>query len=302
MQVQTTKRDFYAEVTARIIESLEKGVVPWHQPWGFMEPAQNHFSGHRYRGVNALLLLMGNFKTPYFGTINQINEAGGRVKKGSKSVPVYFHDRIYKDKSGAKLPPEVGAARVKAGDKSVSVYPFIRLFPVFNMADVEGCPVKPSCEILNENNEPLPVCADFVAALSSTVNITSENNPDALYNATKDLIVMPEIRQFISAEFYYMVLFHELTHWTGHESRLNRPTLKDALKFGDTNYSKEELIAELGACFLSNQFGIATPQIEANSTSYIDHWLGVLKKDKRFIWEVASDAQAAFTYLNELAA
>jgi antirestriction protein ArdC len=91
-------------------------------------------------------------------------------------------------------------------------------------------------------------------------------------------------------------------HWTGHSSRLNRPTLTDALKFGDTNYSKEELTAELGACFLCNHHGISTLAIEQNASSYIHHWLGILKKDKRFIWDAASDAQAAVTYLFELGA
>lgn len=299
--MENGKRDLFAEVTGKVIASLEKGVVPWHQPWGFVQPAQNHFNGHRYRGINALLMLLGEFKTPYFATINQINEAGGRVRKGAKSTAVYFHDKIYKDKNGARLKEEEAKARIKAGDKTVSVYPFIRLFPVFNMSDVEGCPVKPSSSI-QADNEPIPVCQDFLASLGEAVTIKNSPTEDAYFEKAQDFIMMPEIQRFESSEFYYSVLFHELTHWTGHPNRLNRATLSDALKFGDTNYSKEELTAELGACFLRNHHGIDTTATEEISHSYIDHWLAVLKKNKRFVWDAASDAQAAFTFLMELAA
>jgi antirestriction protein ArdC len=210
--METVKRDHYAEVTGKIIASLEQGIVPWHQPWGFIEPAQNHFSGHRYRGINALLMLLGDFKTPYFATINQINEAGGKVKKGSKGTQVYFHDRIYKDRNGKRLKEEEARPRIKAGDKSISVYPFVRLFPVFNMADVEGCPVKPASTIHNGNNEPIPVCQDFVAGLSGSARIIDHPTEDAYFEKIQDFVMMPEITRFESSAFYYSVLFHELTH------------------------------------------------------------------------------------------
>ena len=300
--METVKRDLFGEVTGKIVSSLEKGVVPWHQPWSFVEPAQNHFSGHRYRGINALLMLLDDYKTPYFATIRQINEAGGRVRKGAKSTAVYFHDRIYKDKNGARLKEDEAKARLKAGDKTVKVYPYIRLFPVFNMQDVEGCAVKPASATLNEDNQEVAVCQDFLTSLNGAARIQTHPTEGAYFHKVEDFIMMPELPRFASSELYYGTLFHELTHWTGHQSRLNRATLTDALKFGDTNYSKEELTAELGACFLCNQHGISTPAVEQNAESYIANWLGVLKKNSRFIWDAASDAQAAFTYLMELAA
>lgn len=296
------KRDHFAEVTAKIIASLENGVVPWHQPWGFVEPAQNHFTGHRYRGINQLLMLLGEYKTPYFATIRQINEAGGKVKKGVKSTSVYFHDCIYKDaKTGARLSEEVARERLKAGDKNISKFPYIRLFPVFNMQDVEGCPVKPVSSKGNSENQEIAVCADFVTALNLGESLINSPTEDAYFNRAADVVVMPELTRFLSSEQYYATLFHELTHWTGHSTRLNRPTLTDALKFGDTNYSKEELVAELGACFLCNRHGINTATVEENAASYIANWLGKLKKDKKFIWDAASEGQAAFTFLTELA-
>jgi len=136
------KRDLFSEVTGKIIASLEKGVVPWHQPWGYIEPPQNHFNGHKYRGINLLLFLMGGFSTPYFATIKQINEAGGRVKKGSKSTAVYFRETLYKDKaSGKRISEEEAKQRIKKGRKNdVTAYSFMRLYPVFNMSDVERVP------------------------------------------------------------------------------------------------------------------------------------------------------------------
>ncbi|QIP14735.1 DUF1738 domain-containing protein [Spirosoma aureum] len=302
METSNAKRDHFAEVTNKIIASLEKGVVPWYQPWGFVEPAQNHFTGHRYRGINSLLMLMDNYQTPYFGTIKQINDAGGRVKKGSKSTAVYFHDCIYKDKNGARLSEAQATERIKSGDKTVKKYPYLRLYPVFNMADVEGCPIKPSSQFGNEDNQPLAVCQDFLTSLDNGPRILNSPIEGAYFEKVQDYIMMPDLNRFVSSEAYYGVLFHELTHWTGHSSRLNRATVTDALKFGDTNYSKEELIAELGACFLCHHHGINTPETQQNTESYLAHWIAVLKKNSRFLWESASEAQAAYSYLLELTA
>jgi antirestriction protein ArdC len=300
--MQTVKRDLFAEVTGKIIASLEKGVVPWRKSWGFVEPAQNHFSGHKYQGINSLLMLLDDYRTPYFGTMRQINEAGGTVKKGTKATTVYFHDCIFKDKNGARLKEEEARARLKAGDKSVKVYPYLRMFSVFNMQDVEGIPIKEVSQIGNADNQPLAVCQDFLTALKIQPRIEVKASDRAYFNPSADRIVMPGLEQFVSSENFYGVLFHELTHWTGHPSRLNRKTLTDAVKFGDTNYSLEELTAELGTCFLCNRWGISTPAMEQDSAAYIGHWLGKLKKDNKFIWDASASAKDAFNYLIELAA
>jgi antirestriction protein ArdC len=242
-------------------------------------------------------MLIGDYKTPYFATLRQINEAGGRVKKGTKATSVYFRDVIYKDKSGRKLKPEEGAARVKAGDKSVSKYSFIRIHPVFNMQDVEGMPIKPVTPVGNADNQPLDICQDFLAGLQPAPIIQTVVGEGAFFSRKTDKIVMPPLDHFTSTEHYYKVLFHELTHWTGAEKRLNRPTLTDFAKFGDPLYSKEELTAELGACFLCNRMGILPSQLVDHAATYIDHWLTVLKKNKTFVWEASIDAQAAYSFL-----
>lgn len=291
------KRDVFAEVNAKIVQSLTNGVIPWRKTWGYVEPAQNHFSAHRYRGINALLMLLGDYETPYFGTIRQINEAGGRVKKGSKSTQVYFRDVLYKDAQGKRLNEEVAKARIKAGDKSVRAYSFIRIYPVFNMADTEGLAIKPATVMGNGDNQPIAVCADFMAELTPAPNLRTVVGDRASFNPLTDQITMPPLAHFIESANYYGTLFHELTHWTGHESRLNRKTLMQLARYGDPVYSKEELTAEIGACFLCNRMGIETPDLVQNASSYIAHWLDVLKKDKTFVWEASTDAQAAYAYL-----
>lgn len=294
----SAKRDLYQEVTGKIIASLEKGVVPWHQPWGYIEPPQNHFTGHKYRGVNLLLFLIGEYQTPYFGTIKQINAAGGKVKKGAKSVPVYFHDTLYKDrKTGRRIPPDEAKTLIKAGQKEkISAFSFMRLFPVFNMSDVEGCPVKPLTAKGNTDNQEIAVCRDFLAELTSPPAL-EHGHGSAYYLPKKDIVCMPDLLSFEGSQEYYSTLFHELVHATGHESRLNRKTLQDALKFGDTNYSREELTAEIGCAFLCNHLGIATPKVHENQAAYIQNWLTRLRKDKTFVWDASTDAQAAFSFL-----
>lgn len=300
--MEGTKRDHFAEVTGKIIAKLEQGIVPWQQPWGFIAPAQNHFTEHRYRGINSLLMLMDDYKTPYFATIKQINDNGGKVKKGSKATNVYFHDCIYKDKNGARLTADVAQARIATGDPNVKKYPFMRLHSVFNMSEVEGCAVRPVLRRQNEDNQEIAVCQDFITALNLGDSLRHVDQDDAFFSRTRDFVQMPPLAAFRTSELYYGVLFHELTHWTGHPDRLNRKTLTESLKFGDTNYSQEELTAELGAAFLCNHHGIQTPDTEQSQAAYIQNWLGVLKKNPRFIWDVASDAQAAFTHLIDRAA
>ena len=292
------KRDLFLEATSQIIASLEKGIVPWQRPWGHIEPPQNHFSGHKYRGINLVLFLMGDYKTPYFGTIKQINEAGGKVKKGAKSSFVYFRDYLYKDRAtGKRISETEYKERVKSGKKeTVSSLSFIRMYPVFNLSDVEGCPVKPSTSKGNEDNQPIAVAQDFITGLKTAPPI-EHGHHSAYYVPATDRICMPDLSQFIGSEEYYSTLLHELVHATGHPSRLNRPTLKDALKFGDTNYSKEELTAEIGTAFLCNYLGITTPAVQDNQAAYIGGWLAKLRKDKTFIWEASTDAQAAHSYL-----
>lgn len=291
------KRDVFADVTAKIVQSLENGVIPWRKTWGYVEPAQNHFSAHRYRGINALLMLLGDYPTPYFATLKQVNDAGGRIKKGSKSTAVYFRDYLYKDKNGKRLKEEEAKARIKAGDKSVKSYGFIRIHSLFNMADTEGLAIKPATLLGNADNQPIAVCRDFLAEVTPAPNLRTVVGDRASFNALTDQITMPPLAHFIDSENYYGTLFHELIHWTGHDSRLNRKTLMQLARYGDPVYSKEELTAEIGACFLCNRMGIETPDLVQNAASYISHWLDVLKKDKTFLWEASMDAQAAYAYL-----
>jgi antirestriction protein ArdC len=126
--------------------------------------------------------------------------------------------------------------------------------------------------------------------------ITRGRRFEAYYTASADAVVMPRREAFDSPEFYYSVLFHELTHSTGAVHRLNRPTLNQALKFGDTNYSKEELVAEMGSSFLSGHTGIEQVTLH-NSAAYLNSWIRALKGDPKLVIVAAAAAQKATDYI-----
>ncbi|MFD0878355.1 zincin-like metallopeptidase domain-containing protein, partial [Massilia pinisoli] len=148
-----------------------------------------------------------------------------------------------------------------------------------------------------EKNESIQECEFFLNSLNNKPNLKVKLSDTASYNKAKDLITMPKIQQFLSSEDYYATLFHELVHGTGHTSRLKRPTLMEVEKFGDKNYSKEELVAEIGSSFLCNFFGINTPVLDENQEAYVKGWLKALKEDVKLIFEAATEAQKAFNFL-----
>ena len=290
-------RDPFAEVTAKIVNALEQGTVPWHRPWGFTEPAQNHFSGHQYRGVNALLMLLNDYQTPYFATMRQINEAGGRVKKGTKATAVYFRDVNHKDATGKRIAPAEYSQRKQNGDTSLRAYSFMKIFPVFNMQNVEGCPVKPNSKTANPDNQTDQLCETFLSAIQPAPQIKTVATDQPGYSPTTDAIYMPPINQFDESAHYYAVLFHELTHWTGHATRLNRPAVVTRHDFGTETYSREELTAELGAAFLCLKNNVLTDRVLTTAENYIGGWLKALINNKMMIWEAATEAQAAVQFL-----
>lgn len=296
MKNSRSNRDLYQEVTDKIVSALESGTVPWHKPWGFGIPAQNHFSGHVYRGVNAMLFSFADLPTPYFATFDQISKAGGKVKKGAKSYTVYFSDLlIYKDK---KRISEQEYRKLPKGEKeNCKVVKVQKPWPVFNMGDTEGVPVKPNVMRETDANNRLYECDSFLECIPKKPEIEEKFEFSAYYNPATDKIVMPLIDLFNEVEGYYATLFHELAHATGHPSRLNRDTLSNYSYFGSENYSKEELTAEICACFVCNRLGIDTYKITENAHAYIAGWLKELKNDKRLFWEACTAAQKAFEFL-----
>lgn len=289
--------DIYEAITARIIEQLEAGLIPWEKPWsGTAAGAISFSTGKPYSLINQLLLQ----KPGEYITFNQCKELGGRVKKGSKSKMVVFWKIYQKQATDKDGNPAVG----EDGKPIITGIPILKYYRVFHAEDdCEGIKPKhdqPVSEIAAAPDEKAE--AVFTDYLSRTgCHFNSVLSDEAYYSPSRDLIVLPKREQFTSTAEYYSTMFHEATHSTGHTSRLNRFTASAAnATFGSDSYSKEELVAEIGAATILHELGIETKGSFRNSAAYIQSWLGALKNDKKLIVSATSRAEkAAALILNQ---
>ena len=286
-----SNKSVYDVITNRIIEALEQGVVPWRKPWKCGAPA-NLVTKNEYRGINTIILAMNPYSSPYFATIKQVNQLGGKVKKGEKGFPVVFWkfpDPDRKRKAEGKKDDD--------GDNQTSKesVPIIRYYTVFNVDQCEGLEGKIPIEERIVFN-PIEQCEKVVGNYPDKPPIIHEGHK-ACYRPIDDEVFMPIPESFVSSQHYYAVLFHELVHSTGHEKRLAREGVKDFSLFGDHKYSKEELVAEIGASFLCGTTGLDTGSVFANQVAYLQSWLDVLKNDKRMIVHAAANAQKAVDHI-----
>ena len=294
-QKHTASADLYQEVTNRIIALLEQGTVPWQLPWSQYGLARNYATKHIYTGIN--LILMNNTKhaVPYFLTFRQAKELGGKIRKGAKAERVYFYTRYYKDGDGNRLEAGEAKSREAAGE-DLQVISFLKYYSVFAITDVEGVTFDLP-ELKLYENERIQRCEQIVANMPNKPVIGQINSERAYYCPVSDEITLPDIKQFSSSVYYYVAMFHELIHSTGHQSRLSRSGIIHPNKFGSKAYSKEELIAEMGASFLCATAGIDYDNVTSNSAAYLAGWLQVLRGDKRFIFKAAAGAQKAANYI-----
>ncbi len=270
-------------ITQRIIEKLEQGTVPWRKPWAGGGMPKNYISGKEYRGINPFLLGSAGYAYPYFLTFLQAGQLGGNIKKGSKGIPVVFYKPI------EKLDEE--------NPETVKTFPVLRYYTVFNIEQTEGIDYS---RTIAES----PTLNDFMANQEAERIIQGmPNKPEcqeienrAYYSPTRDMVNMPRREMFESEPAYYSTYFHELTHSTGHSSRLNRKTITGLNAFGNHDYSKEELCAEMGAAMLCGHVGIENQTID-NSAAYIAGWLNALRSDRRFVIQAAGYAQKAVDYV-----
>jgi len=268
----------YKIVTDNIINMLEEGNIPWHQSWTGQTPT-NLITGFPYRGINTWLLVAKNYGNPFWLTYKQAIAKGGNVKKGEKgTMIVFWKSRTIQKESEAN---------------EAETIPLLRYYKVFNVEQCENVEF-PSLEI--SNNAPVKECERIVTGYSDCPVIRPDLSR-AFYSNTGDYIGMPALSQFESSEEYYSVLFHELTHSTGHKDRLNRDGITDGHFFGSEEYSKEELVAEMGASFLCNISGIDNIAVTKNNAGYIQGWLKRLKEDKRLIIQASSKAQKSTDYI-----
>lgn len=272
----------YEIITERIIQQLEAGTAPWHKPWtlrGSDGLPRSLVSGYEYKGINTWILLSSGYASPYWLTFRQAKELGGHIRKGEKGLPVVFW--------------KFGSREVQDGDEVVQKSTVLcRYYTCFNVAQCEGLRVQPVKEVPDAPPiSPIEECEQVVSGWQAKPTIHEGAN-QACYHKGLDQVAMPDRTCFDNSEEFYSTLFHELVHSTGHPARLNRSTLTDFERFGDENYSREELIAEMGAAFLSGYCGIENRTIE-NSASYLANWLKVLKSDSRLVLIAASQAQKA---------
>jgi antirestriction protein ArdC len=284
-------KDVYQIVTDRITAALEHGVAPWHRTWTAGAMPQSLVTRHPYRGVNVFVLSMtaraAGYGSPYWLTFNQARSMGGTVKRGEHGTPIvfwkWFDAPTTEDSDGAEL--EIHPRRRP---------PLLRYYTVFNTDQTEGIAV-PSA--IDTPVAPIEACEQIVAGMPAAPHIVESIDGDgAYYSPRLDVVHMPARSRFRRSEDFYAVLFHELTHSTGHASRLDRATLRDAGHFGDANYSREELVAEMGAAFLCGVAGIDNQTVE-QSAAYLKGWLSALQADPRMLVVAAAQAQKAADYI-----
>ena len=295
-------KDAYQLITDSIIKSLEQGVVPWRKTWAYHGPGaypRNLLTKKYYRGINTLLLmatsLMAKYSSPFWLTFKQCKDFGGFVKKGAKSTPIAFWkfiEKVVKIEDADDL-QNWSPQEIQRGEKIIKRKPLLKYYRVFNVEQTEGIPGEKIPVPEENNNDPIQSAEEIVKSYKTMPPITKG---EPAYNPEKDIIKMPDIVDFESSEEYYSVLFHEAVHSTGHKSRLNRDGITGLILFGSHMYSNEELIAEIGACFLNLEAGIKAKTIE-NSTAYIQSWLKKLKNDPKSVVFAAAQAQKAVDYI-----
>lgn len=292
---QTKSRaDIYARITDRIVAALEQGVRPWVQPWsantsGRITRPLRH-NGMPYQGINIVLLwseaVARGFASPIWMTFKQALELGGNVRKGETGTTVVYANRVTRTETD------------EHGDEVERAIPFLRSYVVFCVDQIENLPdqfyARPAAPVA-----PAQRIAHADAFFANTGATIRHGGDKAFFAPSLDLIQMPAFEAFRDPESYYATLAHETVHWAGAETRLNR----DLSRYHSdrSERAREELVADLGACFLSADLGIV-PELEprADHASYLASWLEVLANDKRFIFSAAAHAQRACAYLHGL--
>ena len=269
--------DIYAEITNRMIAEMEAGIIPWKKPWMATGAAISHTTGKAYSLLNQMLL----GRPGEWLTYKQVQDEGGRVRKGEKAHMVVFWKWL------DKTDEETG---------EVEQIPYLRYYNVFHIDQCEGIAAR------HMETNPNPASPDETAEAIITayakregVSIEHREGDAAFYQPAADRIVLPKLAQFSDTAEYYGTAFHEMVHSTGHVKRLAR--LDTTANFGGEEYSKEELVAEIGSAALVHHAGLETSSSFTNSTAYVQNWLTVLKSDKRFIVSAASKADKAVNFI-----
>ena len=282
-------------VADRVLEELKKGEIPWQKPWFGSDRFVSHSNGKHYSLLNCILL----GKPGEYATFKQIQAEGGSVKKGAKSKMVVYWNMLEKqavDRDGKPMINDDGSPKMK-------VVPILRYYNVFNLNDCENVKKK----YLNDDDtrfvhevdrDAESIVSGYAAANPGLRIFRDEESSRAFYRPSEDFIQVPKMEQFEKLEEFYSTLFHEMTHSTGHWTRLGRFKEDERLAaFGSEDYGKEELIAELGAAALCGKCGIETNDSFRNSAAYLQGWVKAIEKDPNLIVTAAGKADKAVEFI-----
>lgn len=275
--------NLYQTVSETILTKLSEGVIPWRKTWTAGIPCSVG-SKKEYRGINIILLGLHDHTSRYWVTYTEALRLEGHVKKGAKgSKVIYWHWRT----------PEERERLIDSGKSKnpARCTPFIST--VFNLEQTEGIE-RPADDLTCERKGTLATAEDFLGKLPPAPEVSHGTHFSPCYVPSVDLIRLPHLSQFESAEHYYSTLFHELVHSTAHPSRLNR--LQQGPRHVEA-YSFEELVAELGAAFLCALTGIDNQRTISDQAAYIHGWRDFLSSDSGAFLRAASEAQKAVDFL-----
>lgn len=277
-----SSKSVYEMVTDRIIQELEQGTIPWEKPWsGGFDGAFNRMSKRPYSLINQCMLK----HTGEYASFKQWGELGGKIKKGEKAEFVVFW----------KILP-VKEKDEKTGEEETKMIPLLKYYNVFHISQVEGVEPLEKEDREDIKNNPVEEAENVISDYLKRSGVKMERilSNRAFYRPFSDEVVIPHLDQFKEVSEAYSTYFHELTHSTGHKTRLDRFGNNPADNmFGSESYSKEELVAEMGSAFILNHLGIESKKSFRNSSAYIQGWLKALKNDTRLITSAASKAEKA---------
>jgi len=262
----------FDDVTRQIKAQLEAGTRPWIKPWnGGGMPLPQRCNGEHYQGINIILLWMMGRTAPTWMTYNQAKQLGGQVRRGEKGTGICYTAPV-----------------TTKEDETYRVY---KWYTVFNAEQIDGLPPQyypqPVQDFVNTDKLIMPA----EKLISDTGADIRHGEAKAYYVPAHDYINMPEFGEFRSALDYYSTMFHELVHWTGHKTRMDRKFSRNK-----TDYAIEELVAEMGSAFLMAHLGLEAT-VREDHASYLAHWLKALDNDSKFIFSAASAASQAVTHI-----
>lgn len=288
-----TKKSVYDIITDRFTEQLKKGIIPWEKPWLSLEGERVGAWGHDKKNGGKPYSLLNQMMLPKTGeyvTFKQVKAEGGTIKKGAKGYPITFWKTW-----------ETEVRNPKTNQMEIKSVPVLRYYTVFHISDTEGIeqnyqPDTSKLDGLTEPQRSKKADAIVKSYLEMTgVKLVHEAQDRAFYNFVQDQVTLPLKKQFGKKAEYYSTLFHELTHSTGHRDRLNRLFVTTHRR--GTDYSLEELVAEIGACAMMFNLGLETKDSIMNSNAYLESWYAALRNDPKMIVKASGRAQKAVRYL-----